>query len=355
MTHFNWPGFDSLVKLSDEDSAELAARVADLTKAGLPLSAGLRAMADDELSGGRLRSVLHALADRLDAGADLATAIESQGARLPLCLRGIVLAGLRSGRLAEALEEYADLRRGRQELRRRLWLSLAYPFFLLVAIALMAMVARFWIIAQFEKIYLDFNADLPAVTEFVFNVSLPFVWFMVVLVALFGLIPLMLAAMPDVRWIWPALYEIPMIGPLLRWGNLAQFSRLMALMLEQSVPLPDALQLTAAGLSDANLAYGCRQTAEDVERGQSLSESMGRRRQFPASMTPLVKWGERTPALDDAFRATAEMFEGRITTQGSLLESIVLPVMFLLIVTFVGFMVISLFMPLLRLITSLSS
>ena len=354
MTQFHWPGFDSLAKLSAEETAELAARVADLTKAGLPLASGLRAMAD-ELSGRRSRRVLHALADRLDAGEDLASAMESQGRRLPLCLRGIVLAGLRSGRLAEALEEYADLRRSRLELRRRLWFSLAYPFFLLCVLALMAVMARFCVVVHFKNLFDDFGMSLPVLTELVINVSLPFAWFMVALVALFALIPLLLAVSPGIRWIWPALYKIPMIGPLLRWGNLSQFSRLLALLLEQQVPLPDALRLTAAGLHDPNLARGCRRVAEDVERGQPLYESMDRRRQFPAGMIPLVEWGQRTPALPDAFRATTEMFEGRTLSQGSLLEAVLLPFMFMFIVTFVGLLVISMMMPLLKLITTLSS
>ena len=58
MMQFRWPGFDSLRKLSPEEATEFAARVAELTKAGLPLGAGLRALAD-ELPGRRLPRVLH--------------------------------------------------------------------------------------------------------------------------------------------------------------------------------------------------------------------------------------------------------------------------------------------------------
>ena len=62
---FHWPSLDATRKLSTEEAAELAARVADLTKAGLPLGEGLRALAQ-ELSSRRLNGVLRALADRLD-------------------------------------------------------------------------------------------------------------------------------------------------------------------------------------------------------------------------------------------------------------------------------------------------
>ena len=68
---------------------------------------------------------------------------------------------------------------------------------------------------------------------------------------------------------------------------------------------------------------------------------MAAKRQFPASMIPVVEWGQRAPALPDAFRAAAEMFEGRVRSQGSLLEAILLPIMFLVIVAFVGMFVVA--------------
>ncbi len=145
-----------------------------------------------------------------------------------------------------------------------------------------------------------------------------------------------------------------MIGPLLRWSNAAQFARLMGLMLDEQAPLPDALRLTADGLRDADLAWGCRRVADDVEQGRPLFESMATRPQFPESMIPVVEWGQRAPALPDAFRAAAEMFEGRVRSQGSLLEAILLPVMFLWIIGYVGTFVVAMFLPLISLIQHLS-
>ena len=126
------------------------------------------------------------------------------------------------------------------------------------------------------------------------------------------------------------------------------------MLTEQRVPLPDALRLTSDGLRDGNLALGCRRAAEDVDNGYALTESMAAQRQFPASMIPLVEWGLRATDLPGAFRAVAEMFEGRARSQGSLLGAILLPVMFLMIVTFAGFFVIAMMLPMISLIQKLS-
>jgi len=68
----------------------------------------------------------------------------------------------------------------------------------------------------------------------------------------------------------------------------------------------------------------------------------------------MIQWGQRTPALADAFRAATEMFEGRLRSQSTLLETLLLPIMFLAILASMGFFTIAMFLPLISLITRLS-
>lgn len=353
MTAFHWPGFDATQRLSAEETVELASRVAELAKAGLPLGDGLRAMAD-ELPERRLQGVLRAIAERLDAGVDLATAIDAQGRRLPTCLRGLVLAGIHTGNLAEVLEEYADIESSRLEIRRRIWLGLSYPLVLLVALTALSLLMSQALIRPFEKIFLDFGTKLPPITMWVMAGIGPLSWLLLLLVLGAFLIPLMFRLGLATRWIWPVAHRVPFFGPLLRWGYLVQFARLMGLLLDQQVPLPDALRLTAAALRDVNLACGCQAAADDVQRGRSLCESLASRRTFPPSLIPVLEWGQSIPALSDAFRAAGEMFEGRVLSRGSILEAMLLPIMLLTISVCVGFVFVAMFMPLIALISQLS-
>jgi general secretion pathway protein F len=354
MIPFSWPTLDISRKLSAEEATELAARVAELTKAGLPLGAGLRAVAD-ELSSRRLAHVVLTLADRLDAGDDLAAAIDALDSRLPPYLRGLVLAGLRSGRLPEVLEQYVDLEHSQADLRRRLWSSLLYPFVLLAVLAALVAVARVFVIGGFVSMFHSFNASLPLITEWFIASSWSMTWGVLAMVAVAALVPLLLAIAPHVDWMWPVVYKIPMIGPVLRWSQLAQFGRLMELLLGQQVPLPDALQLAADGVRDGNLAAACCNVADEVGNGRVLYESLADRQQFPPSMIPVIEWGQRAPALPEAFRAVAEMFEGRARSQSPLVEAVVLPVMLLIIITFAGTFVLAMMMPMVALISKLSS
>lgn len=349
----HWPGFHSLQKLSTEETAELAERVAELTKTGLPLGPGIHAMAD-ELPGRRLRGVLDRLADQLDAGMDLVTALESQGQELPPHLRGLVLAGVRSGKLAEVLDEFVELQRSRLELCRRVLLCMVYPFILLLFITALAIFAAQFLVIPFESIFREFDTSLPGMTQWVINLTRPMMWFLVAFVILATIIPLGYWLLPGMQWLGILLNRLPVLGPLLRLGHLSQFSRLMAILLEQQTALPDALRVAAGGVQDVGLARGCRRVADEVEGGRMLSESMAARRAFPAGLIPLVRWGQNVPALSESFRAATEMFEGRIRTQSVFMETLLLPIMLFLVLFFVGFFIIAMFMPLISLLTRLS-
>jgi general secretion pathway protein F len=353
MMKLRWPQFDFQRPLGAAEVAELAARIAELSRAGMPLGDGLRAMAGD-LPGRRLPRTLRRLADRFDAGDDLKTSLESQGRRLPGHLVGLMLAGVRSGRLAQVLEEFVELERSRWELRRRVWLALAYPLLLSVMLAALMLFCSIFVVSQFRPLFADFKMDLPIVTQFFFESVRPGAWVVMGFAAGCVAVPVLLQFTPAPAWLPPLLYAIPLIGPLLRWSRLAQFARLMAVLLEQQVPLPEALRLTAAGLGDAYLARGCREAAGDVEAGRLFWESLAEKRQFPPSLIPLVRWGQLTPALADAFRAAAEMFEGRVVSQEPLLDAVLLPVALLVITAFIGSFILAVSLPTIALIQKLS-
>ena len=344
---------DSSGKLSTEESVELAAQVAELARAGLPLAGGLRALAD-ELPAGRLPGLLRRMSRRLESGATLEEAICAEGSALPAHVRGLVVAAVRSGRLAETLEEFVDLERTRLELRRRVWSILAYPLVLLAILSGLSLLLQGYIAPQFAEIFEDFGLELPVLTRLFLHSAGLGTWLVEVAVSMAIAVLLLSWAMPRIPWAPRVFYWVPLIGPLWRWSRLARFSRLTALLLDQQIPLPEALRLAAGGLREADLAAGCRRVAEQVEQGRPLAEALASRRQFPPSMIPLVEWGQRSSAPADAFRAAAEMFEGRVRTQGRFLEVVTAPLTFLLILTFIMAFLLAMFMPLIALIQKLT-
>ncbi len=113
-------------RLTGGEAAELSQQLAGLTRAGLPLAPGLVALGQ-ELPAGRLRRSMFELAELLEKGVPLEDAVEVHRGRIPPALRGLVVAGVRSQRLGDLLSRFTEYSSVGAELKRSLWLSLAYP------------------------------------------------------------------------------------------------------------------------------------------------------------------------------------------------------------------------------------
>jgi type II secretory pathway component PulF len=147
---------------------------------------------------------------------------------------------------------------------------------------------------------------------------------------------------------------MPLIGPIWQWSGTAAFSRLLATMLECGIPLPEALRLSRDGVRDPEIREVAKQFASGVEQGRTLAELLTESNRLPASITPFVQWGERTGKLPEALRAVTDMLLQRVQMRTLLLRSIAPPVVFILVGLLIGFMGVSLFLPLFSLIQGLT-
>lgn len=343
-------------RLSSREVADFTQHLAGLTAAGVALPPGLRALAE-ELPRGALRRILVDVAARLEEGRTLDQAIAEQGHRFPAHLRGLVVAGLRSGRLGEVLGGYVRYEQIKIDLQRRLWLNLAYPLLLLPALTALTVFIAVVIVKQYADIYRDFGVDLPVVTRWLIDVSRfiePAGWGLVLIplgaVALIWLVGSGQLGLPMRR----IACRIPLIGPLWRWSTLTEFSHLLALLLESRLPLPTALPLAGEGVRDADLAASCRALAGDLEAGLSLTTAVGRRRLFPPGFLKILRWAEGRQSLPETLHMAGELFESRARSQTSVVGVLSLVVIAVSLFFGIGFLVVALYWPLYRLLNVLS-
>ena len=172
----------------------------------------MRALAE-EIARPQLARVLRNLAARLERGEKLEAAIAAQGSRLPAHLRGLIVAGVRSGRLPIVLDQFAALARRQQDLRRRVLLALAYPAVLLGIMAALMVFCHLLLIQQFVQIFRDFNTRLPDLTLFFVRFSGVVAWTMLGLTIVAVIVPLAAMLLPLGGWIGRATWWIPSLAP----------------------------------------------------------------------------------------------------------------------------------------------
>lgn len=349
-------GHETKGMLSADETTRLSEQIASLTAAGLPLAPGLAALGQ-ELPRGRLKRALVDLSSELEAGVPLDKAVENQRTRIPPHLRGLVLGGLRSGRLGDILGRFTGYMSIGTDIRRRLLLSMAYPVLSITVAVVLFLFVSLVVVVMFENIFMDFGVPLPRLTIAIIVVS-RFARGSWQIFAILG------AAIVGV-WIFIRLFlrvadrrslitQIPVVGRVWRFISWAEFCHLLALLLESRLPLPEALQLTGEGLENADLDRACLLMSDEVERGSSLAQAMMHRRELPAGLPRLLRWAGDHAAQSEILHMVGEMFEARARSQATFAGTIMAVLAIVFVLLGMATVVIGLMLPLLTLISKLS-
>lgn len=313
-------GLEDLIALNDE--------IAALSRAGLPLERGLLGFGGE--APGRLGRVASAIGARMEAGASLPEAIGAEGEALPATYRAVVEAGLRSGRLAGALEGLATYGRGFAELRRAVGQAFFYPLIVLTlgyGLFLGFVVA---LLPRLSAAFASFRLPVTAGMEWLAGLG-EWVW-------VWGpIVPVLVVALV-IAWhgsgrssalrVGRGLGWVPWLRVVLSDWRASNFAGWLALLVEHGVPLAEALELAASASGEGELAESGRAIAEATRRGEGLEAAL----RAGGSVPPLLGWlivaGGNRGELATTLRHASETYRlralRRAETLGTVLPSVLL-------------------------------
>jgi general secretion pathway protein F len=266
-----------------EDLAALNREMASLVRAGLPLEAGLRQVADD-LRGGAGRLAAR-LAERTAAGMSLADAVAAEGDSVPPVYRAVVAAGLKSGRLSAALEGFAETAARVAELRRVGAQAAIYPFLVVSVAWIMAIFVLARVIPQYD--WLDINdrfwvlpLELSDTRLLALALGVP-VLALIVAIAWWRRTAKASSGGRESRF----LGRIPGVRRAVGLSGQANFADLLATLLRCAVPIAEALPLAARASGAAKLEAPAAELAAQISRGEPLAARVTALREMP----PLIR------------------------------------------------------------------
>jgi general secretion pathway protein F len=326
--------------LSAEDLVTLNEEIAGMARAGLPLDQGLTALAR-EMGRGRLREVTRQLADDLHAGLPLPQALEKQKGRLPSFYSALLAAGIRSGRIGDVLGTLTLYARSVADFRDTVTSALLYPaVVLLLGLALLLFVGT-TILPGLVDVFDKFKMRLPALTQVLLfigqhpleTVVLPVVVVVVGLLCVRWL--LRTSASGRVGWA-RFVYAVPLVGTLIRSARLAAFTDLLGILVDQSIPLPEALALAASASSDPLLAESGEHVTRDLRQGVPLGETLRRQRLVPGLVVWMIGFGEAQGTLGAALHQVAQMYRRQAEARAALLRVVLPPLLIVCLAAFLG-------------------
>lgn len=327
-------------------------QLATLISAGLPVVQALDTV-QEQIGETHLRHTMAAIKDQVSSGESLAEALRGQHGVFPTFYIQLVRAGEASGSLDQVLERLALNLERRLARRAKIVSALTYPAFLaVVGLGVLVFVLSF-IIPTMTGLFDDLGAAVPLPTRILLGLSgfLRKYWWLVVLglttAALLGY--RLLKNGDRYRRAEAFLFRVPLFGPLVSQLYLAQALRNLALLSGGGLPLTTALEIAGQGFGRSNFALALEKARELVSQGRSLTEALTASRLFPPLVLRMVAVGEAGGVLADMLARLAQTYEEETDRAMTTLTSLVEPVIIVAMGLVVGFILLSVLLPIFEL------
>ena len=318
-----------------------------LIKAGLPILTALDLLIKRQRDKFLLQ-MLENVRERVKGGELLSDAFAAQQV-FPKMYTTTLLAGEKSGNMEEVLSRCISYQRMVQTFRKKLLVSLVYPALLVSTVTVMLIFLITYVVPKFADLFNNLGAELPAITVFMLAVGLnaqKYAWVAVVVLVVGGFL----------LWRWKQsdrgaeqidrfLLALPLVGEIRLKYQVANFSRILATLLQGGLPLVPAMETAGASMTSRQMLNGIIHAAERVREGQGLAKSLEAQNLFPDLAVEMLEVGESTGALPAMLGSVAEFYEEDVQTALGAAMALIEPVILIIMAVFVGGILISLYLP----------
>ena len=335
-----------------EAAVSLALReLAALLKAGVPILRALRLVADASASPD-LRSSCERLITDLDAGRDLASAMDRERERTQVFLIydvAMVRVGEQTGRLDQALKDVYGHREFLRETREQIVAALRYPMFVVLTCLAALVVVNLLVIPAFAKVFNSLHAQLPLLTRVLLAGSQAMLvgWPLMLALGVGGVWAFRSWTATDKgRMLWDRFkLRIPIVGPILSRIAMARLAATMSSGLRAGLTVTQTLQTTAYTIENAYVAKSLERIRANVERGEALSRAAQLTGLLPPAILQMMVIGEETGSLDELLGEIAEHYRSEVDYAVKRLSASLEPILIMLLGVGVLVLALGVFMP----------
>lgn len=340
-------GFAKRKKLNIEKFLIFNQQFVTLIRAGLPILKALDLLAD-RLTDPKLGPYIKSVRDEVRNGTLLSDAFRMQGI-FPKIYVTTVMAGEKSGSLAEVLDRFITYQKLSLAVRKKVMVSLMYPSVLICLTLCLMVFLVTYVVPNFAQLYTSMQAKLPEVTVILIAIGTTArTYILVVFGIVIGLIFLYRywsrkesarARIDGVK------VRVPLLGDIWVKYQVAQFSRVLSTLLTGGIPLVQGLETASDSLGTALLRKALDKASKMVREGQALSASLKTTGIFPALSIDMIEVGESTGALPIMLNSVAEFYEEDVNTRMAAALSLIEPAIMIFMGCFVAFVLIALYLP----------
>ena len=339
-------------KITDQDITFFSRQLATMMKAGVPLLQSFDIVAKGHSNPSVTRLLLD-IKTEVETGSSLAQAFRKYPLYFDSLFCNLVAAGEQAGILDTLLDRLATYKEKILAIKSKIKKALFYPISILIVAFIVTAVIMIFVIPQFETMFKNFGADLPAPTVVVMNMSKFFVsyWYLI-----FG-------GIGGGTWLFfntwrrsekmqffmdRMVLKVPVFGDLVRKATVARWTRTLSTMFAAGVPLVEALDSVAGAAGNKVYYNATKRIQQEVSTGSSLTVSMQNSGVFPNMVLQMCAIGEESGSLDGMLSKVADFFEQEVDDAVDALASLMEPMIMAVLGVVIGGLVIAMYLPIFK-------
>lgn len=340
-------------RVGTKDRLIFTRQLATLVGAGLPISQAMRTVFDQTASK-PMKKVVGDLVTSIEAGRSMREAFGGH----PEVFNGLYLslleAGEASGTLDQALAKIADQEEKDAEMMSKIRSAFTYPAIVLVVIVAVIGFMMFQVVPQVQALYNDMGLALPFLTNVlvtVTNFTLRFWWLLAAVLGLGGWF-LFQYFKTEGGIVAKDTFKLnmPVFKGMFRRLYMARFMRTGQTLLSTGVPMLDALEICSASVNNVVVAKSIDAAAEKVKGGKALSAAVADQPYIIELVPQMIKIGEQSGQIDEMMGKTAKVFEDELDAQIKTIQTLIEPVMMVILALVAGVLVGGVLMPIYQMV-----
>lgn len=332
--------------------ATFTRQLATLSATGSPIIKGLSVISE-QTKDPRAKQILTDVAETVQGGSTFADALAKHPQVFPKLMTNMVRVGETSGTLDEQLLKLSDLYENEEALKGEVRAALAYPALVLILGVLSAVVLVAFFIPRLESMFDVAGEGLPAPTVVLLATSHFMTDHYIVLIVSLALLAFGLRSAlkePRIRLaVDRFMLSVPWLGTLIRNLEIARFTRLLGTLSQAGISIVAALGIVHPVIYNTAVAETIRDMIIRISSGDRLADLMKESNIFPPLSVQMVATGEETGHLDEMLLRLADAYDRETTASTKIVMSLLAPLLILLVASFVGFILISMILPIFQL------
>jgi len=339
-------------RIKAKDIAVFSRQLATMLKSGVPLVTAFQIIGSGAKNP-RMRVMVDRIRADVESGGSLFEALSAHPVQFDELYTNLVKAGEEAGVLDTVLDEIATYKERIESIKGKIKKALYYPAAVISVAIIVMSILMIYVIPQFQAIFQNFGADLPAFTRMVIDASSAMrdhgVFLLLLLIAsITAIIMAKKRSRTFAHWLDRVMLRIPIVGGILEKSAIARFCRTLAITFAAGVPLVDALKIVSGATGSQVYNEASARIREDVAVGHQLQLAMQQTNVFPTMVVQMAAIGEEAGALDSMLIKVAEAYEEEVNNAVDAMSSLLEPFIIVLVGIMVGTMVIAMYLPIFK-------